>query len=81
MKTCSVAFAILVTFWMSSFLVFLLELLLTWIKPDLPSKNIFNYEKPEKPLVSEDEVTELRMELQRLKMESSVCVCKHSYFK
>ena len=67
------AFAILVTFWLSSFIIFLFELLLTWIKPDLPSKNIFDYESTS----TSEEL--LRQELRQLKRESQFCICKFKY--
>ena len=77
------AFAILVTFWMSSFIVFLLELLLTWIKPDLPSKTIFNYESSSMTSTSatEELLLELRQELRQLKRELQFCICKPSLIK
>ena len=77
------AFAILVTFWLSSFLIFLFELLLTWIKPDLPSKTILNYESSSMTSTSatEELLLELRQELRQLKRELQFCICKHSLIK
>ena len=71
------AFAIIVTFWILSLLIFIIEYLIVSLKPDVLTRNFISYERE-----TTEEIQILRKEIRQLKMQTKNCFCNYeSHYK